>query len=339
LLLVGCASQPTAGSGAAAGGSAAASRGAEQSGAPASQPAPLTPYRFVFTGENFSSLPFHIAQTQGFYTKYGLAVEMVTMPSVTAVAALSTGDLDANGTVGTSIKAALAGMPVKVVFITAANQLFEMVARPEILRGDQLRGKTVASAVAGGTVDLVTQAALKHFGLTENDVTYLRTRADQNVRFEQLRQGQIDASMFNPPLNFQARREGMNMLVNGRDIFKVPLTGVSARTSSLTNPQERDTLLRFLKANFAAMEWIRANPREAARALAEWLQYDPSLAEETYAATLTVLSADGTSPDDGIRNAIQASLDANEANREVPVDAVADWSLARQAVEEVRAGK
>src|SRR5688500_17864065 len=76
LLLVACGGQPSAGNppagGRGASSQAASIRGGEQPDGGTTAVTPLTPFRFVFTGENFSSLPFHIAQTQGLYRKYGL---------------------------------------------------------------------------------------------------------------------------------------------------------------------------------------------------------------------------------------------------------------------------
>jgi ABC-type nitrate/sulfonate/bicarbonate transport system substrate-binding protein len=166
---------------------------AEQQAASAPAAGPLTTFRFVFPGVNFSSLPFHIADAHGLYKRYGIEVETLTMPSVTSVAALVNGDLEAIGSFGSSVKASVAGHPIKVVFATADTQLFDFVTRPEIQRPEQLRGKIVSASEAGGTQDLATLAALTHFGLTEQDVQYLRSRIENQVRLEQLRLGQIDA--------------------------------------------------------------------------------------------------------------------------------------------------
>jgi NitT/TauT family transport system substrate-binding protein/sulfonate transport system substrate-binding protein len=307
--------------------------------APSAPAAPLTTVRFVYPGVNFSSLPFHVADTHGLYQRHGIQVETLTMPSVTAVAALVNADLEAIGSFGSSVKAAVAGHPIKVVFATADTQLFDFVTRPEIQRPEQLRGRIVSASEAGGTQDLATLAALAHFGLGEQDVQYLRSRIENQVRLEQLRLGQIDAGAFNPPLNLQAKREGYNVLLSTKDVFPLPLTGVAARTSSLTDPKERDVLLRFLKGTFAAMEWIRANRGQAAAEMADWLNYDRALAEETYDASLQGMSQDGTAGEVAMRNAIQAALEGTTAGRTVGIGDVADWTLAQQAVREVRAGQ
>jgi NitT/TauT family transport system substrate-binding protein len=351
-LLIACSPSPAAPAGGLAPrnapvGAASQSPGAGQSpadagGQAASAPAaagPLTTFRFVFPGVNFSSLPFHIADTHGLYKRYGIEVETLTMPSVTSVAALVNGDLEAIGSFGSSVKASVAGHPIKVVFATADTQLFDFVTRPEIQRPEQLRGKIVSASEAGGTQDLATLAALTHFGLTEQDVQYLRSRIENQVRLEQLRLGQIDAGAFNPPLNLQAKREGFNVLVSTKDIYPLPLTGVAARASSLTDAKERDVLLRFLKGTVAAMEWIRANRGAASAEMADWLGYDRALAEETYDASLQGMSADGTAGEVAMRNAIQAALEGGSAGRTVAIADVADWSLAQQALREVRAGQ
>ena len=300
--------------------------------------APAVPYRFVFPGINFAALPFHTAETQGFYRDQGVEGEMLPMPSTTGVAALLAGDVQGLGSVGTAVKAAVAGSPIKVVFATAHTQLFDLVSRPDIQSGEQLRGKIVSSADAGGAQDLATLAALAHLGLTERDVTLLRSRAENQVRMEQLRLGQIDATAVIPPLNLQARREGMNILVSTRDIYPLPLQGLAVRVGSLEVPAERDVHLRFLKATYRAMEWIRANRSEAAVLMTDWLQYDRGLAEETYDASLPGLSPDGMASEAAMRNAILAALDG-DTSRTVSIAEVADWTLGQQAVREVRAGQ
>jgi ABC-type nitrate/sulfonate/bicarbonate transport system substrate-binding protein len=137
----------------------------------------------------------------------------------------------------------------------------------------------------------------------------------------------------------QAKREGFNVLVSTKDIYPLPLTGVAVRASSLTDAKERDVLLRFLKGTVAAMEWIRANRGAASAEMADWLGYDRALAEETYDASLQGMSADGTAGEVAMRNAIQAALEGGSAARTVAITDVADWSLAQQALREVRAGQ
>ncbi len=88
--------------------------------------------------------------------------------------------------------------------------------------------------------------------LSERDVVLLRSRAENQVRIEQLRLSQIDATAVIPPLNFQARREGMNILVSTRDIYPLPLQGLVVRIASLDVPAERAPHLRFARAAFRA---------------------------------------------------------------------------------------
>jgi ABC-type nitrate/sulfonate/bicarbonate transport system substrate-binding protein len=83
--------------------------------------------RIGVTNPNMTFLSARIAVTHGFFKQEGLEAEVIQMRVPVMITAISTGDLDYTMVFGSVVRAALRGLPVKVVaslFWTAPPTLF-----------------------------------------------------------------------------------------------------------------------------------------------------------------------------------------------------------------------
>jgi ABC-type nitrate/sulfonate/bicarbonate transport system substrate-binding protein len=86
-------------------------------GAPAS--AQLKKGRFSTTGVSISELLFKVAQLKRFWRKEGLDVEVILIRGAVEMQALLGGSVDYTSASGSTIAAAVRGLPSKLVFISS----------------------------------------------------------------------------------------------------------------------------------------------------------------------------------------------------------------------------
>ena len=119
--------------------------------------AQLKKIRFSVSAASIAELPFRMALLKGFYREEGLEVEVIFIRGAVGMQALLGGSVDFTSASGSTIAAAVRGIPVKLVFIASAKPQFDMVAQKEIRSMADLKGKFVGISSRGGAVDLLTQ--------------------------------------------------------------------------------------------------------------------------------------------------------------------------------------
>ena len=122
----------------------------------------------VLIGVSSKSIGFFdpwVAHEKGFFRKYGIDSEVITIRPNLSVVALHAGELDYSWMTGTVIRAAARGIPLKVVTIGLKSSFHTLVARPNFQSISELRGKKIAISNVGATDDLVARALLQKAGL------------------------------------------------------------------------------------------------------------------------------------------------------------------------------
>src|SRR5919106_1280812 len=118
-----------------------------------------TPSRGLF------EFPAVVAMRKGFYKEEGLETDKVQMQPAIAVKALISGDIDYLLAWGSSIRAAVTGVPIKAVIGMASRPLHVLIARPDIKSPKELKGKIIGVDSVAGTVDYLSRVAIRHFGM------------------------------------------------------------------------------------------------------------------------------------------------------------------------------
>ena len=101
--------------------------------------------RFSVSAASIAEVPFRIAQVKGFYREEGLDVEVIMIRGAVGMQALLGGSVDYTSASGSTIAAAVRGIPVKLVFIASAKPQFDLIAQPQIRSVADLKAKASAS--------------------------------------------------------------------------------------------------------------------------------------------------------------------------------------------------
>lgn len=285
--------------------------------------------RVSVTNYNMSYLAAGVAAKRGFFKEEGLDVEIVRMNANVAMSSLISGDVDYTMIFASVIRAAMRGIPLKVIAVLIDSPPYAFIARPEITAMKALKGKTVGIGVYGSSNDIIARMMLERSGIDPDKETKLVAFGSDAARFAALKEGLVEAAIIAPPADAQARKVGLNVLARANDLFKFPHIGLGTTNKKLTeNPQEITRVIRaFIKAN----RFVRDHRQEAINVLADWGRTQKEDAIASYDSTWQVFSPDGAMPDDGMRLVLDDAQKALKATRTFAINEVADAGPLREA--------
>ena len=133
----------------------------------------LRPLRIALPSHSVSSTPIYIARSLGIFESLGFEPQILVLEPRAALAALLTGDLDFYTAAGTTGRAALRGVPVRVVMVSANRSDLCVVAAKEFTSVEQLRGKTFGGYTAQASANIVLIELLRRKGLRPDDYKIL----------------------------------------------------------------------------------------------------------------------------------------------------------------------
>lgn len=299
--------------------------------APAS--AQLRKVRFSVSAASIAEVPFRIAQVKGFYRDEGLDLEVIMIRGAVGMQALLGGSVDFTSASGSTIAAAVRGLPVKLVFIASAKPQFDLIAQKEIRSVAELKGKNVGISSRGGAVDLLTQLIVQKNGLAPNKDVISLVVGGQEDTVLALRTGRIAAALLTPPRPLILAREGFNRLAYSGDYMPTYPSGGIGVTDEKLKAAPHD-VLAFVKGSVRGLQFARQNRAEAMKILAGYFSIkDQGLTEEFFELYLSRLPADGSADEAWMKGAIdftQKSLPG--APKEVSTSQVFDFSFVRKAV-------
>ena len=285
--------------------------------------------RVSVTSYNMSYLAAGVAAKKGIFKEEGLDVEIIRMNANVAMSALIAGECDYTMIFASVIRAAMRGIPVKVVAVLIDSPPYAFISRPEIGAMNALRGKTIGIGVFGSSNDVVARLMLERSGINPDKEVKLVAFGSDTARFAALKEGLVDAAIIAPPADSQARKIGLNVLARANDFFKFPHIGLGASNKKIKEkPQE---VAQVIKAFLRANRFVRDNRQESINILADWGKAQREDAVAAYDSTWQLFSPDGAMPDDGMKLVIDDARNAIKLTRPVAIAEVADGSALREA--------
>ena len=289
--------------------------------------------RLSVTNYNMSYLSAGVAVKRGFFKEEGLEPEIIRMNFNVALSAVISGDADYTMIFGSVVRAAMRGIPVRVVASLLDSPPYAMISRPEIKSIKALAGRTLGTGVFGSTTDLVAHLMLERSGVDPDKDLKIVSFGLDAARLTALQEGLVDAAVIAPPADAQARRLGFNILARANDFLHFPHIGFS--TSNRVIKEKPQELKRLIKALLKANRFVRENREESIRILMEWGRTNKENAADAYDSTWQVFSPDGSILDDGVRLVIEDGRKALKITKPVSVNEVADTTALREAQREL----
>src|SRR5258706_4876011 len=121
----------------------------------AQQKAKLRQVRMALPSQTIGATHYYVRRSLGLFDEQGLDLQILVLEPRPALAALLTGDLDFYTATGTSTRAALRGVPVRVALVGLNRPDHVLVASKEISSVEQLRGKVIGGFTRKATANIV----------------------------------------------------------------------------------------------------------------------------------------------------------------------------------------
>ena len=134
-------------------------------GAPPSGATAADTIRISVTNFNMSFLPSGLAVKRGFFREEGLEAEVIRMNGNVAITALASGDTDYTMIFGSVVRAAIRGLPMKVVASLIDGSTHALITRSDFKTARDLKGKTLGIQAYGATDHVAATMMFEHFGV------------------------------------------------------------------------------------------------------------------------------------------------------------------------------
>jgi ABC-type nitrate/sulfonate/bicarbonate transport system substrate-binding protein len=277
-------------------------------------------------------VPF-VAKDRGFYLKNGADVELIQMRPNIAMAALLSGDIDYAELIGSVIRSAAKGLPVRAISTGIKAPFFSFVAQNKFKTMKDLKGAVIGLTSIGGTNQVSARITLRQFGIDpDKDVKFLAI-GDEKLMYDAFKIGRVDCIVVAPPYSVMAKREGYPLLANTAQYAIIPFAGLGTTIDRIKS--NRPQIKRILKAEIEALRFIQANAAGTTEVIRKRFHMDEKLARESYDVSVDAFSRDGRVPLDGVDILLGIEKDAKQIPLTVTPQMVVDSSLAEEALKEM----
>src|ERR1051325_7430480 len=198
-------------------------------------------------GENPAVL--WVGVDRGFYRRHGLNVEVIFMRSgPLAMSALASGDVQMVFTSSNNVlNAAASGLDVDIIGNVIGRMEGDFMARPEIKKPEDLKGKQVAIQSIGGGGWANNILALDYLGLDpDRDNIRFIVLGDQPSRIQALETGRAQASWMGSTFSAPLKKKGYTVLL---EMPRTPISYLGAslvakKTALRSDPRLYESILK-----------------------------------------------------------------------------------------------
>jgi len=279
-------------------------------------------------------VPF-VAKDRGLYTKYGSEVELIQMRPNISVAALLSGEIEYIELIGSAIRSAARGMPMRAISTGIKSPFFSIVAQNKYKSVKDLKGAVIGITSIGGTNHVSTRITLRQFGIDPEKDVKLLAIGDEKVMYDAFKVGRADAVVLAPPFSVQLKREGFPILANTAQYVTIPFSGLGTTLERIKS--NRAQIKRVLKAEIEALRFIQGNAAGTTEVIRKRFNMDEKLARESYDVVVEAFSRDGRVPLDGVDILLQIEKDQKLIPNTVTPQMVVEQSLVEEALKEMSA--
>jgi len=223
----------------------------------------------ITSGSGFH-IPSYVAMDQGFYKAEGLDASFITLPGRALVTAGVTGSIDVIPIPSGGSQAALSGAEIRYVVGQSLKSQWLIVARPNINKPEDLRGKTLGYGRSGSAdydegAAVMSRAFKMELGRDYKVISF----QGEGERVAAMINGDVDAVLITVPHAPRAIEAGMKILVRVGD--HIQRAGGSFWTRKAYVDENQETVKKFIRAIARGVMFYRDNKAGSIPSLKEHL--------------------------------------------------------------------
>jgi NitT/TauT family transport system substrate-binding protein len=208
------------------------------------------------------------------FDKYGVKVEFVSIRgSGVALAALAADEIQyLYCAADATIPGMASGSDAKLIASPLVGLPWVLLARKDIKRPEDLKGKSIAVTRAGDLTFRLARALLKKFNMTESEVKILTVGGTGQVEpFNAMRAGLAEASLVTPPLDVRGRRDGFNLVYRLNDLG-LPALYSSLHANAKSIKERPAVTQKFVAALAESIQFVEKNPEKGKNSVSRALK-------------------------------------------------------------------
>jgi NitT/TauT family transport system substrate-binding protein len=233
-----------------------------------------------------------VAEELGLFKKYDIDFEFVYIPSSsTATAAILGNNVEVGLLGGVGIVNAYLNGATDLVFIGSIKNIMtqSILAKPEITRLEQLRGKRIGVTRIGSNTHFFTVQAFRRAGMNvDKDITFIQTGGEAET-LGALMSGRIEAATLLPPSDGRAIAQGFRYVVFGPDIG-IPYAASTIATRRSVMAKRGPVIGKFMRAMAEASRAMHQDKEVVYRVMEKKLRiHDRAVLDAGYAIEIKVM--------------------------------------------------
>ncbi|HYA30457.1 MAG TPA: ABC transporter substrate-binding protein [Acidobacteriota bacterium] len=288
----------------------------------------LEKVRIVYASRGLPFFSAFVAKEMKFYQKHGLEAELIQMAPRIALTALATNQVDYSLNIGSTMRAAMRGAPVRAVASSTVAPFFALVSKEPNVAA--LKGKILGVTDPGGTNYQVTKIILAHYGLVPLKDVQLLTIGEEKLILDAMLAGRIAGAAISPPWPFEAEKHGFKILVKASDVAQFPFAGICVNLDKIKG--QREQIKKVIRAEIDALRFIRERRQESIELIVKLFKMDKEIAQKSYDFVVSFFSKDARIQPDGVKRLIALEKEAGGVKDDIDVGQVADFSLVDEAL-------
>ena len=225
------------------------------------------------------------AREAGLFERHGLAADLVYVDSTPAVQALTAGQAPiATMSGGLAVGPYLNGLDLVMVAGWCNLNAYQLVARPEIRRPEDLRGKVIGIGRFGAAADWGLRLILRKLGINETkDVQIIQAGGGgPATRLAAMEAKKLDATVLDSPQTVQARRLGFRIVADGVELGIPFLQGGLVTRRAYIQTHE-DVVRRVARVVVEAIHHAKTNKQASLAVMQKYLRVqDREALEDAY---------------------------------------------------------
>lgn len=246
-----------------------------------SQQKSLEPIRIGYSGIGITYDLLKMMGSNRIFEKHGLSAQAIYFVGLLNQAAVSGGIDFTTSDLPSQIQAAVAGLDFKIISVTHNRLDGAIMARKEIAKPADLRGKKMAISRFGSVADVVTRMVLRHWKLEPiKDVALIQV-GNTPARIAAILSRQVDGGLINVTDVDRVLSSGCCAVLADLDTLDIPYArfGVTALDSVLKVRAE--TARRLIEALVEGIYYYKTHPEEGISLLTA-RAVDRSVAKRVY---------------------------------------------------------
>jgi NitT/TauT family transport system substrate-binding protein len=217
----------------------------------------------------------YAALDQGLFEKYGIKVEFVSIRgSGISLAALASDEVQfLYCAADATIPGMAAGSDAKLVGSPLVGLPWVLLARKDIKRPEDLKGKSIAVTRPGDLTYRLATALLKKLNLIDEVRIRPVGGTGQVEPFNAMSADIAQAALVTPPLDARGKREGFNLIYRLNDLG-LPAIYSSLHTNSKSLKERSGLVQRFLAVMAESIYFVEKNPEKAKASVSKTLKLE-----------------------------------------------------------------